>query len=149
MAAGLLMLVWALLAPSPAVGAGWLVGFLFWLAIAVGALLLLAIHALTSGRWGWIVVSSAAPGSGNNSGVLVFGLPVWLSLPGLFPWAHHREAADPGVAHAVSECSRLVGTLPHRHPGLDDARVPVVAAARITPIDRPQSASACMAWLPR
>ena len=98
MAAGLLMLVWALLAPSRAVGAGWLVGFLFWLAIAVGALLLLAIHALTSGKWGWIVSPALRPAAATIPAFLLFGLPVWLSLPGLFPWAHHREAADSGVA---------------------------------------------------
>ncbi len=98
MAASLLMLAWALLAPSPAVGAGWLVGFLFWLAIAVGALLLLAIHALTSGRWGSIVSPVLRPAAATIPAFLVFGLPVWLSLPGLFPWAHQPEAADPGVA---------------------------------------------------
>ena len=52
MLAAVLLLAWAVLAPSQAIAAGWLIGFLFWLGIAVGALTLLAIHALTGGRWG-------------------------------------------------------------------------------------------------
>ena len=49
-AAVVALLLWVVYAPSPAVAAGWLIGCLFWLSIAVGALVLIAVHALTGGR---------------------------------------------------------------------------------------------------
>jgi hypothetical protein len=98
LAAGLLLLVWALVAPSPAVGAGWLIGLLFWLGIAVGALTLLAIHALTGGRWGAVCWPVLAPAAASIPSFLLFGVPVLLSLPGLFPWATHPQTAANGVA---------------------------------------------------
>ena len=98
MLAAVLLLAWAVLAPSQAIAAGWLIGFLFWLGIAVGALTLLAIHALTGGRWGLAARPALAPAAATLPVFGLFGLPLVLALQGLFPWVTNPAAAAPGVA---------------------------------------------------
>ncbi|MGE0223281.1 MAG: hypothetical protein AB7F35_08480 [Acetobacteraceae bacterium] len=96
--AALALLGWALIAPSPVIGVGWLIGFLFWLGIAVGALVLIAIHAVTGGRWGATCWPVLAPAAASIPIFLLFGLPVAFILPTLFPWASDPSQAGQGVA---------------------------------------------------
>jgi hypothetical protein len=98
MLAAMAMLAWGLLAPSGAVAAGWLIGCLFWLGIAVGAVVLLAVHALTGGRWGAALWPALAPAAASLPGFGLLGLPLALALPLAFPWATDPSAAAPGVA---------------------------------------------------
>ena len=53
--------------------AGWLAGLVFWLGIALGAYALLALHALTGGRW----LAPLLPGAGAGGGHACRSSPCW------------------------------------------------------------------------
>jgi hypothetical protein len=70
---------------------GWLVAFASVGGIPLGCLALLAIHALTGGRWG----DAARP---SLPLLLVLVLPLLAGAQLLYPWAADPAAAGPGVA---------------------------------------------------
>ncbi len=90
--AGLVLGVWALLAPAGAPVAGWLIGLAFWGLIALGAMTLLAIQALTGGRWGGALWPALAPAAASLPVFLPLVVPLLLGLPAIYPWV-----TDPGV----------------------------------------------------
>lgn len=92
------LLAWALLArpmgwPAGVPAAGWLVGLVFWMAVSLGAVALIAIQALTGGRWGEALLPALQPVSLLLPAFLPLAVPLFLALPALYPWA-----ADPGAA---------------------------------------------------
>lgn len=91
--AGGALLLWALLLPAGVPAAGWLVGVSFWLSVALGALALLAIQALTGGAWGGTLFPALQPAALSMPAFVLLVLPVFLALPVLYPWA-----SDPGAA---------------------------------------------------
>ncbi|TPG53168.1 hypothetical protein EAH89_17810 [Roseomonas nepalensis] len=98
LAAAAALLAWALLArpmdwPAGVPAAGWLVGLVFWLAVSLGAVALIAIQALTGGRWGEALHPALRPASLLLPAFLPLAVPLFLALPTLYPWA-----ADPGAA---------------------------------------------------
>lgn len=91
-AAGVLAL-WGLAGPSPGTAiAGWLVGLLFWLGIALGAYTLLSVHALTGGLWLSALRPVLMPAAATLPVFGLLALPLLLDPPALYPWA-----ADPSV----------------------------------------------------
>jgi hypothetical protein len=91
--AAIAMGVWFLLGPAGALGGGWLIGLAFWLSIALGAASMLAVHALTGGRWGTVMWPALAPAAISLPVFLPLALPVLLDLHAIYPWA-----ANPGTA---------------------------------------------------
>ena len=91
--AAAVLLAWALVLPAAVPAAGWLVGLVFWLTVALGALLLLAIQALTGGGWGATLGPAIEPAALSLPAFLVLVLPLFAALRVLYPWA-----ADPGAA---------------------------------------------------
>lgn len=91
--AGLVLVAWALLLPAGPPVAGWLVGLSFWLLVALGALELLAVNALTGGRWGGALWPALAPAAASLPAFLLLVVPLLLGLRAIYPWA-----ADPGAA---------------------------------------------------
>ena len=94
LAATALLLLWALVRPDGTAAAGWLVGLVFALGIALGALALSATAALTGGRW----EASLWPALGPVTAGLVLFLPLaapllFLVPAGLYPWAAKPELA--------------------------------------------------------
>ncbi|MCK8787083.1 hypothetical protein M0638_22160 [Roseomonas sp. NAR14] len=87
--------LWALVAPAGPPAAGWLVGLAFWASVALGAVALLAVHALTGGRWGESLRPALAPAALGLPALLPLLLPLLLGLTALYPWA-----VDPGTAPA-------------------------------------------------
>lgn len=87
---GLLALCGAV-APGIAL-AGWLAGFVFWFGIALGAYALLAVHALTGGRWLAPLFPVLAPAVASLPVFGLLALPLLLGAAQLWPWV-----ADPGV----------------------------------------------------
>lgn len=78
-----------------------LFSWLYWLGIAIGAMVLLATHALTGGRWGEIARPVLQPAA---RALFVAALPfiiIVLSLQLIYPWAH-----EPGAVHD-SDIARL------------------------------------------
>ncbi|MFC7552968.1 hypothetical protein ACFQU7_12965 [Pseudoroseomonas wenyumeiae] len=96
--AALLLLGWALLLPGGGrdAVAGWLVGLVFWLGLSLGAMALLALHALTGGRWGDALRPVLAPA--------VSGLPLFLPLA--VPLLAGAGALYPGRAVPL-RCRRI------------------------------------------
>lgn len=88
-AAGLL--AWGFTANSPAL-AGWLIGLQFWLGIALGAYVVLAIHALTGGLWLAPLFRVLAPAVLTLPCFAVVMLPPLLDPGAVWPWI-----ADPEV----------------------------------------------------
>jgi len=88
-AAGLL--AWAvllLIAPAPALQ-GWLIAFVFWASIPLGALGVVLIHRLTGGDWGDAFAPELEPAAATAPLLLLFVLPVLIGLPLIYPWAAH------------------------------------------------------------
>jgi hypothetical protein len=78
----------------------YLVGWLYWLAISLGSLLLLLLHNLTGGAWGWSVrhILVAAASTLPLLGILF--LPIALGLVQIYEWADpSRVSEDPILAH--------------------------------------------------
>lgn len=91
-----LLIVAALLIPKAA-AAGWLIGFAFWAQILVGCLTLIMIHRLTGGRWGEIAAPVIGPGAAAVPLLLLLALPLFTSIPLLYPWPQHPHAIKPDV----------------------------------------------------
>ncbi|MBP0491411.1 hypothetical protein [Roseomonas indoligenes] len=100
-AAALLLAAWALLAPARAPLAGWLVGLVFWIGIALGALGLLAMRALTGGKWAGSLRPALGPAAASLPFFLLACLPLLFGLRTLYPWA-----SDPGLL-PVEDIPRL------------------------------------------
>lgn len=87
----------AVVSPAAAV-AGWLIGFVWVLAIPLGCLVLMMIHALTGGRWGEGMRPVLTPAAAVLPVVAIFFLPLLLGLDTIFPWARGAAGVAPGVA---------------------------------------------------
>jgi hypothetical protein len=97
LAAGVALVVWAIFAPREA-AAGWLIGFLFWSQIPVGALVLSMIHTLTGGRWGFVLRPVLAPATAAVPWLFIAAVPVFIAVPALYPWVQDAGAVQPDVA---------------------------------------------------
>lgn len=90
--AGALLLLWGLAAPRLALG-GLLAALLFWLGLALGAFALLAVHALTGGRWLAPLFPVLAPAAATLPVFTLLALPLLLDPAAVWPWV-----GDPGAA---------------------------------------------------
>ena len=98
LAAMLGLIIWAVIAAETA-ARGWLMAFVFWSGIPIGALVLILIRTLTGGVWGEAAAPSLAPAA---MVVPLFGLlfvPILIGLPLLFPWAANPQTVRPVVSH--------------------------------------------------
>lgn len=86
----------AIISPRAA-AAGWLIGFVFWAQILVGALSLLMIHRLTSGGWGEIIAPVVEPSVAAMPLLVLFAVPLFVAIPALYPWALHPPSVKPDV----------------------------------------------------
>lgn len=101
--AGLASLLLALLDPD-SFFQGWLVAFLFWLALGLGSLGLVMLHHLTGGAWGMAIRRLLEGGLRTLPLLALLALPLVLSavtgLGHLYEWADPAAAAsDPLLAH--------------------------------------------------
>ena len=72
---------------------GWLFGFLVWIGISLGALLLLMAHDLTGGGWGEAVRPPLEAALASLPVAVVAALPLLPGLARLYPWLRPEEAA--------------------------------------------------------
>ncbi|MGB6344349.1 MAG: hypothetical protein WBG15_16710, partial [Xanthobacteraceae bacterium] len=86
----------ALLDPKAA-AAGWLVGLAFWAQLLVGALTLIMIHRLTGGRWGEVAAPVIEPAAAAVPLLVVLAIPLFMSIPTLYPWPHQPAAIKTDV----------------------------------------------------
>jgi hypothetical protein len=78
----------------------YLVGYLFWLGIALGCSGLTMLHHLTGGSWGLVIRRPLESGAATVMPLSVLFLPLAFGVSTLYPWAHgassgHEAAAEP------------------------------------------------------
>ncbi|RMI24552.1 hypothetical protein EBE87_12750 [Pseudoroseomonas wenyumeiae] len=97
----LLLLGWALLLPGGGrdAVAGWLVGLVFWLGLSLGAMALLALHALTGGRWGDALRPVLAPAVSGLPLFLPLAVPLLAGAGALYPWTGGAAALPADLVH--------------------------------------------------
>lgn len=93
------VVICAAFAPKAA-AAGWLIGFAFWSQVAVGSLLLMMIHRLTGGGWGYALRPVIEPFAATIPLLIVLIVPVFVAVPALFPWSAGTEDVKPDVLAA-------------------------------------------------
>lgn len=83
-------------------GQGWpayLVGFLFWLGIALGCISLTMLHHLTGGNWGLVIRRPLEAGGATVPLMALLFLPLWIFRGSIYPWVH-PEGEMVEVVHA-------------------------------------------------
>jgi hypothetical protein len=92
----IILIVTAVFSPRTA-AAGWLVGFVFWAQILIGSLTLIMIHRLTGGRWGELIAPVVEPTTAAIPLLIVLAVPLFFTIPLLYPWPAHPPAIKPDV----------------------------------------------------
>ena len=92
---GLVLLALAARAGASALLAAWLVGYVFFLTIALGCLYFVLVHTAMSGSWGVVVRRLAETGAATLPVFALLFVPVALGLSRLYPWAEASALADP------------------------------------------------------
>ena len=73
---------------------GWLVGFVFWFGLALGATALLMLQYLTGGAWGMVIRRPLEAASRTMPLMAIVFIPILFGLPVLFEWARPEAAHD-------------------------------------------------------
>jgi len=71
----------------------YLFGYLFWLGLSLGCFLVMMIHNLTGGRWGYPTRRFLEAGSLVLPLMLFLFIPIFFGLRDLYPWARPEELA--------------------------------------------------------
>lgn len=78
----------------------WLVAFFFWLGLPLGCLVILMIHHLAGGRWGFAIRRLLEAGTQTLPLLMLFVVPLLFGLQRLYIWTHpDAVAADPLLQH--------------------------------------------------
>jgi hypothetical protein len=78
----------------------WLMNYLFWFALPLGAFGFVCLHNMTGGGWGFVVRRILESAASTTPLMLVLFLPVVLGLHDLYEWADPAHvAADPLLQH--------------------------------------------------
>ena len=77
-----------------ALAAAWLGAWLFFVGIAVGALVIVMIHELTGGAWGFAIRRPLEAAMMTLPVLAALALPLAFNLPNLYPWAHATAGKD-------------------------------------------------------
>ncbi|HET6892126.1 MAG TPA: hypothetical protein VFH31_13570 [Pyrinomonadaceae bacterium] len=87
----------------------YLVGYLFWIGIALGALALLVLQHLTGGEWGLLIRRILEAASRTLPLMAVLLIPIIIGAHHLYPWTHHEEMSK---TPALQQKARLYLNLP-------------------------------------
>jgi hypothetical protein len=87
----------------------YLVGFLFWAGIPLGALALLMLQHLTGGQWGLVIRRVLEAATRTLPLVAVLFLPIIIGAHDIYPWTHHEEMSK---TPALEQKARLYLNLP-------------------------------------
>jgi len=78
----------------------YLIGFMFWVGIALGCISLLMLHNLTGGLWGRLIRRPLEAGALTVVPLALLFIPLAFGLKTLYPWADpERVAADAAIRH--------------------------------------------------
>ena len=87
----------------------YLVGYLFWIGIALGSLALLMLQHLTGGEWGLLIRRILEAASRTLPLMAVLMIPIIIGAHHLYPWTHHEEMSK---TPALQQKGRLYLNLP-------------------------------------
>jgi hypothetical protein len=90
---------------------GWLFGFVLWIGLALGALLLLMAHDLTGGIWGETLQAPLEAAVATMPIAAIAGLPLLPGLAQIYPWLQPAHAADAGNHLYLSQTFFLLRAL--------------------------------------
>jgi hypothetical protein len=76
----------------------YLVGYVFWVGIAVGSLGIALIHQLTGGQWGAVTERLLEAATRTIPWMIPAFVPIAVWLPELYPWAIGNAITDPAIA---------------------------------------------------
>ena len=71
----------------------YLVGFVFWVGIAVGSLALLMLQHLTGGGWGMVIRRPLEAATRTLPLLLILFVPILFGMHALYPWTHPEDIA--------------------------------------------------------
>jgi hypothetical protein len=91
--AGVLIIVALLLEGAEAMARGWLLCFAFFAGIPVGSLVLLMIHRLTGGAWGFALAPFLRPAALCIPVLAIAFVPLAIATHALYPWTSDATAA--------------------------------------------------------
>ncbi len=101
-AGGVLFAMVALVRPL-ALWHGYLVAFNFWLGMPLGCLVLVWLHQLTGGGWGWVIRPVQAAAAATMPLLAIALIPIILGLGELYPWAKPEWSGETRQFHAKSQ----------------------------------------------
>ena len=81
----------------------YLIGFVFWIGVTLGALALLMLQHLTGGAWGLVIRRVLEAATRTIPLLLVLFIPIALGLSRLYPWMHTQEMAKSPALMSKSE----------------------------------------------
>ena len=93
-----LLVILGLFTPIETLLRGWLVAFATWSLVPIGSMLLLLIHRLTGGEWGYAAAPILRPAAAMTPLVALAFVPILLALPQIYPWAANPSAIPSDVA---------------------------------------------------
>jgi hypothetical protein len=80
----------------------YLMGYLYWLAIALGCLPLLMLHHLAGGRWGFAIRRILESGSRTLPVLVLLFIPILFGIHHLYEWSHAESVAEDATLQAKS-----------------------------------------------
>ena len=93
-----LLAVLGLFVPIETPVRGWLVAFAAWSLVPIGSMVLLLIHHLTGGEWGYAAAPVLRPAAAMVPLIALAFVPVLIALPEIYPWATDPSAIPADVA---------------------------------------------------
>ncbi|MBV8847825.1 MAG: hypothetical protein JO307_33840 [Bryobacterales bacterium] len=101
----------------------YLMGYLFWIGLALGSMALVMIQYLTGGAWGVVTRRLLESAMRTLPVLAVLFIPILIGIPRLYTWAHADQVrSDPVLAHRA----------PYMNPYMFIARAVVYFAAWLT-----------------
>ena len=90
---GILVLLFGLFVDSEQFFQSYLLGYIYWLAIPLGAMGLTMIHHLTGGGWGFVIRRQLEAAAATIPLMALLFIPLLFGLEVLYPWTHPETAA--------------------------------------------------------
>jgi len=72
----------------------YLLGYVFWLQLALGCLGILMIHQLTGGQWGFTIRRYLETAAATIPVMALLFIPILVGIPALYPWANPAVVAE-------------------------------------------------------
>ena len=71
----------------------YLLGFIYWISLTLGCLMVLMIHHLVGGRWGFSIRRLLEAGTRTLPLMFILGLPILAGMHDLYEWTHEEAVA--------------------------------------------------------